>query len=376
MIPRYSLNYSLSQLIRSLLLKRSSSGRSFFEESREQIFTSDGSGAFRILLRSLNLDRGEKVVVPLLTCERVAAAVVSEGLTPVFADVTPAKLMSTPQDYVDACLKSGAKVIVPVSMWGYPVDISEIKNKVPVDVSIIQDCCLSFGSSVSGLADGFHANAAFYSFGSGKPLCLGCGGALSIRKSSNEKLNTVGIDQLGWTARLSRCFKVCIKSIFFNKWLYFIVFNLRKSRPSNEQNFFAQDLHLMPDEFEHLLNQNITMVERSIKEAEKNYSLLCGFLSEHSIDYIKPSDNVKWNYWMFPILLPLHKNVGTIKKRAERAGFEVITPYEQTLAIAKSLWSYSGECPNSEGILDKLILIPSLQILKQNDIQELIKVLS
>lgn len=97
--------------------------------NKQIVYTGSGSSALRFILRNLGLHKGDKIAIPLLTCERAIYSITSEGFIPVFVDISDNELYSAPQDYFSATRDYHVKAIVAISMWGYPINISEITKK-------------------------------------------------------------------------------------------------------------------------------------------------------------------------------------------------------------------------------------------------------
>jgi dTDP-4-amino-4,6-dideoxygalactose transaminase len=120
------------------------------------------------------------------------------------------------------------------------------------------------------------------------------------------------------------------------------------------------------------------MVE--LRKKIKNYQPLIDDLSsilhEREITLLEKPISGVWNNWMLPILLPEKIIKRKFLEKTNDEGFESITPYLRTFELAKRYWGYQGSCVNTENILDKLVLIPSIYQYKKIDLFRIQKMLS
>jgi dTDP-4-amino-4,6-dideoxygalactose transaminase len=137
------------------------------------VLTGNGTTALWAALAALDLPDGAAVVYPTITCETAVNAAVFAGLRPVFADVDPATAAASIARLTDAARRHDAGVIVPTHIFGR-VDSTAGTDAGPPDLPRIVDAAQSAGTAAC-VGDG---RAAVLSFGPGKQLDLGGGGAL------------------------------------------------------------------------------------------------------------------------------------------------------------------------------------------------------
>jgi dTDP-4-amino-4,6-dideoxygalactose transaminase len=82
-------------------------------------------------------------------------------------------------EQVRAALNQGAAAIVVVHLYGYPVDLGEV-NRLAAEARavVIEDAAQAAGATIHNRPAGAHASLAVLSFGRGKGLTGGSGGAL------------------------------------------------------------------------------------------------------------------------------------------------------------------------------------------------------
>jgi dTDP-4-amino-4,6-dideoxygalactose transaminase len=148
---------------------------------RRVVGTGSCSAALDIALEVLDLPRGSKVIVPALTFQGTAAAVVRAGLNPLFVDVEPVTLQTDPAA-VAAHLDDGVSCVLLVHLYGIPAAAIEIAGiAARAGVPLIEDCAQAAGARVEdGRVAGAIGTIGAYSFGPTKPLGgLGEAGALA-----------------------------------------------------------------------------------------------------------------------------------------------------------------------------------------------------
>jgi len=148
------------------------------------LLANSGKSLLYLLLRWLS-SRGssgrDEVLIPGYTCYSVAAAVVKAGLKVVLYDLDPATFQP---DLQDIKRKIGVRSLAVVGqhLFGMPSDMGRLAVLAREHgVCVIEDSAQAFGAGKKGSPEGMVADFSFFSFGRGKPLPLGCGGALIAR---------------------------------------------------------------------------------------------------------------------------------------------------------------------------------------------------
>lgn len=106
------------------------------------------TAALHIAIRLLDLPPGSKVLTTPLTFVSTNAAIVYEGLVPVFCDVSDEFLTIDPQDAIDKAVRHNAKAIVWVHYAGmvHPMFESFVEQAKELGMVVIEDCAHAGGS--------------------------------------------------------------------------------------------------------------------------------------------------------------------------------------------------------------------------------------
>ena len=92
------------------------------------LFVNNATAGFEIAYKYANLKAGDEVIVPAITFIATMAYPLSIGCKLVFADVDPKTMCMDPAD-VARKITPKTKMIVPVHLGGYPVDIDVYKRQ-------------------------------------------------------------------------------------------------------------------------------------------------------------------------------------------------------------------------------------------------------
>jgi dTDP-4-amino-4,6-dideoxygalactose transaminase len=127
-------------------------------------FVTNATAGFEIAYKYANLKEGDEVIVPAITFVATMAYPLAVGAKLVFADVDPRTINMDPRD-VERKITDKTKMIVPVHIGGYPVDldpIMEIAKKH--DILVLEDAAHAFGAMYKGKKIGTIGDFASFSF--------------------------------------------------------------------------------------------------------------------------------------------------------------------------------------------------------------------
>jgi UDP-4-amino-4,6-dideoxy-N-acetyl-beta-L-altrosamine transaminase len=178
-----------------------------FEESIKQITgakycvaVSNATQGLHIAVAALEIGEGAEGITTPITFVASANCLVSNNLTPIFADIDP-KTYNIAPDEIEKKITSKTKVIVPVDFAGQAVDIDSIKQIADkYHLSIIEDAAHAIGSNyIDGKPVGccHKADMTVFSFHPVKTITCGEGGAITTNSELLYKrllkLRTIGI---------------------------------------------------------------------------------------------------------------------------------------------------------------------------------------
>ncbi len=148
---------------------------------KQCVLGNSGRALLYLLLKTLKRKGSgirDEVLIPGYTCYSVAASVAKAGLKIRVYDLNPRTLAPDTNSF-----KKGASgktlAIIYQHLFGIPTAVHDLK-KTAMDTGayLIEDSAQALGCAVTGRPLGSMGDFGFYSFGRGKPLPVGCGGAL------------------------------------------------------------------------------------------------------------------------------------------------------------------------------------------------------
>jgi len=132
-----------------------------------------------VALRSCNIGVGDEVIVPAFTYPATAHVVRLNGATPVFTDVDR-DTMLIDYDHMGAAITKRTKAIMPVSLFGNPLDRNRLNSfKKKHGLIIIEDAACALGASHRGVATGKAADLSVFSLHPRKFITTGEGGLIT-----------------------------------------------------------------------------------------------------------------------------------------------------------------------------------------------------
>jgi perosamine synthetase len=135
-------------------------------------------------LRCLGIGPGDEVIVPDYTYPATAAVVSIVGATAVIVDIEPTTMLI---DYnlIEKAITSHTKAIIPVSIFGNPLDYDELERiKVKYELYIIEDAACSIGAEWKKTKVGNQADISVFSFHPRKFITTGEGGMITTNNPS------------------------------------------------------------------------------------------------------------------------------------------------------------------------------------------------
>lgn len=163
-------------------------GFAAFCDAAHAIAIVNGTAALHVALLALEVGPGDEVIVPDLTYIASANAVTYCGARPVFSDVDPVTWTLNPED-VARKLSPRTKAIMPVHLYGHPVDMDPILDLAKAhNLFVIEDAAEAHGAEYKGRRVGTLGDIGVFSFYGNKIITTGEGGM--IVTNNNELAST------------------------------------------------------------------------------------------------------------------------------------------------------------------------------------------
>ena len=200
---------------------------SFFSRSKKKLNLKDGLYTFESarsaiynILCSLGIGSNDEVIVCAFTCDAVTYAVRKTDAKVVYIDVND-DLSMNDYDLLDAITKSTKAVIMQNTFGLIGLKKQTIEKIKQLDIAIIEDCSLSFGSKSENILHGKIGDFSVWSLEVSKTITIGWGGIVEV---NNDDL------LLTFLSRYKNLHRVSLLSDFrriFQVWFSLLMMQLK-----------------------------------------------------------------------------------------------------------------------------------------------------
>jgi len=304
--------------------------------SKRCIAVNSGTAALHLALSQTDL-KNKEVILPSLSFVSTAHSIIYNGGKPVFVDVEPETLCINPEKIEQAITKN-TKVILPVHFGGAACNLEEIsrickKNKI----LLVEDAAHAAGTTYKKKKIGTHGNAVCFSFHPVKNLAMPTGGAITLNKNFDLKLEKI------------------LKS---KRWCGIT------NRRGVEYDVIEKGWNFYMNEF----SAAIGLVQLSKLDKLNNYrkKIAKRYFEEILIDKKMPFNN-EWSYHIYWIRV---KNRKKFMNEMNLIGIETGIHYKPIHKM--KLYSQNKKLPITEQIGKEIVSIPMHPNLSKNDIDKII----
>ena len=326
-------------------------------------FVTNATAGFEIAYKYANLKAGDEVIVPAITFVATMAYPLSIGCKLVFADVDPRTINMDPAD-VARKITDKTKMIVPVHIGGYPVDLDPIMELARKhDILVLEDAAHGFGAMYKGKKLGTIGDFAAFSMHEVKNITsFGEGGILTTTipgfGPDMKRARFLGLD-----------FTCPIKD-----WLYNITPIPGKEGPFMAGNSSTTEIQGLGLALQVARNEEIIAARRAAAE------YLTGRFAENDaiIPQLLDTEDIKPSYHMYLLQIDPAKAGGDIqvlKKKLEEKGVTQIAHFGPLyrFKVVQDMGYDSDEiaktCPNCEEVFYKRFTHLPLYGLSQEQIE-------
>jgi perosamine synthetase len=140
------------------------------------VAVSSGSTALHLAVAASGILPGDEVLISASTNIATALSVVHNGALPVPVD-SEEETWNLNVDLIESLITKNTKAIIPVHLFGHPVDMDslmKVANKY--NLIVIEDCAESHGAEYKGKKTGSFGDMGCYSFYANKIITTGEGG--------------------------------------------------------------------------------------------------------------------------------------------------------------------------------------------------------
>lgn len=141
-----------------------------FCETQHAVGVDSGTSALEMALKAYDIGPGDEVITAANTFIASTLAISYTGAKPVLVDIDPETYMMDPR-LLEAAITSRTKAIMPVHLYGHPVDMDRILEVARMnDLIVIEDASQAHGARYKGQRVGSLGHAAAFSLYPAKNL--------------------------------------------------------------------------------------------------------------------------------------------------------------------------------------------------------------
>ena len=189
---------------------------------REITLTDSGTSALMLALRHTRPgnDRPPCVALPAYACPDIGTAAIGAGYRIALYDVEPDSLEPDLAS-LRRCLQAGASHVVAVHLFGRLVNVGRVEQEAAhFGAVVIEDAAQHAGGSRHGVRGGALAEWSILSFGRGKGLNAGGGGALLRRCATASAAPSLQLPSMATS--LGVLAKAAVAELLSAPWIYWL----------------------------------------------------------------------------------------------------------------------------------------------------------
>ena len=255
-LPFYHRILTIKDAVKSLFISRPKEKiveylKNYFD-SKYVLLSKSGRQAIKLILESLDLKKGDEVILPSFICQVAEEAVLRAGGRPVFCPIEKGGF-NLDFDSLEKLINPKTRVIILVHTFGVPAKVDKFLQLAREhNIVLIEDCAHALGAKYNDVLLGKFGDFAVFSFGFSKNVG-GLGGGFILAKDGDnfQKLEKKFLE----TAKkksfsFGEYLEVFLMPLVWNRYFYFFFEGLvgtygkiRRERNSDKEfDSFISDL--------------------------------------------------------------------------------------------------------------------------------------
>ncbi|MFX1502243.1 MAG: DegT/DnrJ/EryC1/StrS family aminotransferase [Promethearchaeota archaeon] len=304
---------------------------------KHSIGVSSGTAALFLAYYEMNLQNGDEIIVPSHTFISTVSPLAFFKAKPVFVDIDPNTYCMDIED-VKEKITSKTKIIVPVHIYGHPVDMDPlIEIAKEKNIKIIEDCCQAHGAEYKGIKVGNFGDLGIFSFHPSKNMTVGGDGGMIVTNN----------DQYEQKLRSRRD-------------------HGRSSKYKNE----LLGLNFRLNEIQAAIGKiQLKYLESWVNKRREIVNFYNQFLKNYSnIKLPIEKENIKHSYYVYTIQIE-HRNklIEHLKANEIATGIYYPIPVHKQPIIEK-IYGKQPKLPITEYIVDKIVSLPLSPLLNNDEL--------
>lgn len=343
---------------------------------------SSGKAALTLILRALHsLSGRQTVVLPGYTCFSVPSAVVRAGLSIRLYDVDP---LTFNPDFSQLTELAGtdALCVLATHLLGVGVDVPRVVELCrPRGVFVVEDVAQAFGGRFNETPCGAIGDVGFLSFGRGKNITCGSGGAILTNDDQiGEALarEYAGLSDVSIVGMLTNWLEVAITQVLIDPSRYWFPAGLPFLKLGETKFYTDFPMARMDAVRAGLLLRWRERLSRSTRSRVAHAAQIRRLLSEDQVETIRPSQGGHSVYLRFPLLMRSRQDKDALCRISREQGLGISAMYPSAIGQVPELSASlsAAPVPHSVAIAERLVTLPTHELLSDEDLKRMCAVVS
>lgn len=337
-------------------------------------FVSSGKAALSLILQALHgLSGRERVVVPGYTCFSVPSAVVRARLSVALCDVDPLSL-----DFDHAQLSkmadSSVLCVLATHLLGIGVDVPRILELCRHrGIFVVEDVAQAFGGERDGVPYGAMGDVSFLSFGRGKNVTCGSGGALL---TNDDRIGVALareyalLPEESVAGMLKNWLEVAVTQVLINPSVFWLPAGLPFLKLGETKFYTDFPVTRMDPIRAGLLRNWKQRLANSTTSRVAHSKQIIRSLAPYHVQTIQPSGRGRSVYLRLPVLMRSKQEKDAVCRMSAERGLGISSMYPSSLQhiieLRESV-SFQG-VPQSTMIAERLVTLPTHELVSDDDL--------
>ncbi len=340
-------------------------------------FVSSGKAALTLILRAIHgLSGRRKVIIPGYTCFSVPSAVARAQLSVALCDLD---LHTLDFDFAQLTQRVDSEVlcVLATHLFGLGVDVPRaIELCKQRGIFVVEDVAQAFGGDRDGIKFGAMGDVSFLSFGRGKNVTCGSGGAIltnSDRIGEAVAREYQQVPQESLLGMLRNWLEVAATKVLINPSLYWLpagLPNLKLGETTFDTDF---PVARMDPVRAGLLRNWAKRLTHSTASRMAHAEELSRSLVSEGVQMMKPPARGRSVYLRLPVLMRSKQEKEALCRQSGHQGLGVSSMYPSPIRSIPELREelMTQDSPKSTILAERLITLPTHELLTAQDLRRI-----
>lgn len=344
--------------------------------ARSLLLTDSGTSALALALRLAAQLRPGPVALPAWSCYDLATAADMARSEVILYDLDP-ETLGPDLVSLERVFARGATAVVVVHPYGLPLDLHPIRLlSEPAGALIIEDAAQAVGARVAGGPAGGNGALGVLSFGRGKGMTGGTGGALLLNVSAPDELQLPAESSLDpASGAFAAILKLTAQWILGRPRFYAIPSALPFLKLGQTIYHPAGAAARMPRAAEAVLSVTWSLQKAEVERRRKNAAILAGAVRGGEVGQIPRTMEGDASWLRFPIVATESLRARADVPEARKLG--IAPGYPQLLVdlpgFPARVRNRTDNFPGARLLATRLITLPTHSLMTQRDLQALVR---